>query len=351
MTTISAAINQYIDMIRRSRSPRTVKTYATGLASFCKALKEAEIDPDETDVSGLDEDGIKIFIEELDQRADSTEGVYLTAATMFYRFLLAEKLAAPNLANVEQQIHNRVHIRGNRLPKFPKNAIIDLITYAESLASKSVEDAGADAKTEKGRLFKRKQARLCNLRDRAFILFLADTGLRVSEACSLTLGDVDFLEERLTVLGKGDEEAPVRVSGRALAALKEYIQERRDANPTPGVKTNSLPLFLRHDRGAGKSVKCLDPSMGWKVVKARARESVGEEAAGQIHPHSFRHYFVTVVLLATNNIEKARRLARHKSIRITQRYVEIDPELDEDYYRIFNSNKSKEDSPPPSKGN
>ena len=45
---------------------------------------------------------------------------------------------------------------------------------------------------------------------------------------------------------------------------------------------------------------------------------------------------MTVVLLATSNIEIARRLARHKSITVTQRYAEVDPELDEQYHEIFN---------------
>jgi hypothetical protein len=43
-----------------------------------------------------------------------------------------------------------------------------------------------------------------------------------------------------------------------------------------------------------------------------------------------------VVLLATSNLEKASRMARHKSIQVTKRYAEIEPELDADYHRIFN---------------
>jgi site-specific recombinase XerC len=81
--------------------------------------------------------------------------------------------------------------------------------------------------------------------------------------------------------------------------------------------------------------------MGWKMVRARALEAAGEDpqrqkAARQIHPQSFRHYNVTVVLLATNNLEKASKLARHKSIQVTRRYTKIEPELDQDYHQIFN---------------
>jgi len=341
MATIQEAIDDYLEMISHSRSARTVKTYRTGLHTFAAALNKANLDPETCEANQLDEKAIKILIKALRGKADTTQSLYLTAATMFYKYLVAENLSTVNLVNLEQQIHNRVHTHGRRLPKFPKEAIIELITFAQSLANQSVEQAGQKAKTEKGKLYEMKQARLRNLRDRALILFLADTGLRVSEACSLTLGDVDFFEGRLTVLGKGDNQDPVRVSERALSALKDYLQAREHGSPTPGMRSEMLPLFHRHDRGAGSHAEALDPSMAWKMIKARALESAGDdlakqEAAKQIHPHSFRHYFVTVVLLATNNIEKARKLARHKSIEVTKRYVEIEPELDEDYHRIFN---------------
>jgi integrase/recombinase XerC len=347
MTTIQEAIHDYLDMISHSRSPRTVKTYRTGLEAFADALRKASLDPERTAVSSLNEEAIKLLIKALRGKADSTQSLYLTAATTFYKYLVAENLSAVNLMKIEQHIHNRVRTHGRRLPKFPKEAIIELIAYAQGLKDQSVEEAGHKAKTEKGKQYALQQARLRNLRDRAFILFLADTGLRVSEACRLTLGDVDFYESRLTVLGKGDHEDPVRVSERALGALRDYLQAREAHAPAPrrpkggGVRSEMLPLFLRHDRGAGDRLDGLDPSMGWKLIKARALEAAGDDpnkqaAAQQIHPHSFRHYFVTVVLLATNNIEKARKMARHKSIEVTKRYAEIEPELDEDYHKIFN---------------
>ena len=121
------------------------------------------------------------------------------------------------------------------------------------------------------------------------------------------------------------------------ATLSDRLLEFRKSNyHATGRKTKSLPLFTRHDRGAGENLDRIASSTAWDLVKVRAVEAVGAEAAALIHPHSFRHYFVTVVLLATRNIEIARRLARHKSIAVTQRYAEVDPELDEEYHQIFN---------------
>lgn len=339
MTTILEAVERYLATVARSRSPRTARAYRNGLNLFLMALAEAGVAPDSAPISSLSEGSITLLIERLADLSPATENLYLTAASGFYHFLAAEQFADPNLPRLRSLIRQRARKQGRRLPKFPREEIERLIAYAQNLNLQSVESIGDQAKTEAGRLSERKRARLRNLRDRAFILFLADTGLRVSEACSLTLGDVDFLEGRLTVLGKGDQQAIVRISRRALAALKDYLEARRTVQQPTGRKAKSLPLFTRHDRGSGSVPRRLDPSSAWDLVKARAREAVGE-AADQIHPHSFRHYFVTVVLLATNNMEKTRRLARHKSITVTQRYAEIDPELDQDYYEIFDARKN-----------
>jgi integrase/recombinase XerC len=65
---------------------------------------------------------------------------------------------------------------------------------------------------------------------------------------------------------------------------------------------------------------------------------LGEVALGTITPHSFRHYFVTVVLRASGgNLKLAQELARHKNIAITQRYAHLsDDDLDRDYHSISN---------------
>jgi integrase/recombinase XerC len=330
MTTIAEAIELYLESVSAARSPRTARAYRSGLDHFRAALFQAKIDPETIEISKLEEGRVTLFIKYIALLSPASQALYLTAVRGFYQFLAAERLAEPNLPRLQNLVRQRSRKQGRRIPQFPREAIERLIDYAEKLSAKSIDNAEETSRAD------RQRARLRNLRDRALILFLADTGLRISEACSLTLGDVDFHEARLLVIGKGDQQALVRVSQRALSALQDYLTERKAGRASSGQKSKSQPLFTRHDRGAGSSsMRPLDSSSAWDLVKTRAREAVGETAAVQIHPHSFRHYFVTVVLLATNNLEKTRRLARHKSITVTQRYAEIDPELDQDYYEIF----------------
>jgi integrase len=180
-------------------------------------------------------------------------------------------------------------------------------------------------------------ARLRNLRDRAFLLTLADTGLRVHEACSLRRGDLDWDEARAIIIGKGNKQAVVRFSLRALRALRSYLEARAALDGGAGRPLASLPLFARHDRGAGDHVKPISTATGRNIVSFRVKQALGPEAVGTITPHSFRHYFVTTVLRGTGgNLKMAQELARHTNIAVTQRYAHLsDDELDRGYHEVF----------------
>jgi site-specific recombinase XerD len=88
-------------------------------------------------------------------------------------------------------------------------------------------------------------ARLRALRDRALLFTLADTGLRVHEACNLRRGDLDWNEGRAVLIGKGDRQAVVRFSERSLRCLRQYLQPAQLMALPAGLRT---ALFARHDR-------------------------------------------------------------------------------------------------------
>jgi integrase len=126
-----------------------------------------------------------------------------------------------------------------------------------------------------------------------------------------------------------------------LGAIKDYLALRSSLDGSFGRALGSLPLFARHDRGTGKKVKPITTTTGRNIVTQRVREALGNEAVGTITPHSFRHYFVTVVLRASGNLKLAQELARHKNIAVTQRYAHLsDDELDKGYWDIFEEKKA-----------
>jgi integrase len=320
--TVLDAVKEYLESVRLSRSENTARTYTNGMQTFLESYVKLGRDPQETPVAQIDEDFITDYAADLKAYSPNTEQLYLTAATGFFEYLAAEKLADVNLPRLRMLIKRRARRAAQRLPQFPKQAIQDVITYAQSLSMVPSE---------------KKRVRLQNLRDRAFILTLADTGLRVHEACNLRRGDIDWQEGKAIIIGKGNQEAVVRFSTRCLTALRDYINTRAEIDGAFGRSLSSLPLFARHDLGAGKRVESISTTTGRNIIRNRVVEALGPEAAGTITPHSFRHYFVTEVLQGSGgNIKLAQKLARHKNIQVTQRYAHLsDDELDKGYYDIF----------------
>lgn len=320
--TIAQAITKYLDNIKLARSENTAHSYHHAINAFAALLNGHNLPVEKTNIGDLSEDAIAWFAASLKDYAPATEQLYLTAAAGFFEYLAAERLAEPNLPRMRLLIRQRARKPGQRLPQFPRIEIETVINYAINLVSQSTENDSDH---------------LILLRDRAFLLTLADTGLRVHEACKLRRGDIDWNEGKAIVIGKGDRQAVVRFSQRSLAAMRDYLNARAALDGSAGRPLSSLPLFARHDRGAGKKVKPITTTTGRNIVDQRVNEAAGPAAAQAITPHSFRHYFVTTVLRGTGgNLKLAQELARHRNISVTQRYAHLsDDELDQGYYQIF----------------
>mgnify|MGYP005853099149 CR=1 FL=1 len=325
--TISEAINRYLDMVKTSRSRHTALAYKNAMQIFRSALTEKWLDPETTPITQLSEDLISPLIEYLHAYSTATEQLYLQAAKGFYLFVDAERLAEINQSRVRVLIRQRSRRPGIRFPQFPTAEIERLLEQAENVQNLiSSTHEGEDPAL----------VRLRAARDRAFLITLADTGLRVHEACNLRRGDMDLNEGRAVIIGKGDKQAVVRFTSRSIQAIKDYLTQRAALDGNSGRQLTSLPLFARHDKGAGKKVKPITPTTGRNIVKERVEQLLGKEMVGKITPHSFRHYFVTSVLQGSGNLKIAQELARHKNIQVTQRYAHLsNDELDKAYYEVF----------------
>ncbi len=319
--TIQQYSEKYIDNIRLSRSENTARAYNNAISLFFLVLNERWIDPETELATNLSEDAIAWFATYLKNYSPATERLYLQAVKGFYEYLAAEKVNAINLPRLKLLLRQRARRIGQRLPQFPREEIDKILTHMET-RSQATYSIPAN--------------KLRALRDRAFIITLADTGLRVSEACQLRRGDIDWNEGRAIIIGKGDKQAIIRFSSRSMKAIKEYLNLRIKIDGSTGLPLSSLPLFSRHDKGAGKKTKPITTTTGRNLVAENVRLALGEDAEKSITPHSFRHYFVTTVLRASGNLKLAQELARHTNISVTQRYAHLsDNELDQGYAEIF----------------
>jgi integrase/recombinase XerC len=309
--SIQEIMQKYLTSVKLSRSANTARTYANAMHTFSEVLDAHDLKPGTAALQDLKEETVIWMADELKGLSPATEQCYLTATVGLFEYIAGENLAPINLPRIRLLIKQRARRPGIRLPQFPKSDIEAVLNYAETLNTKPYEN---------------ETQRLINLRDRALLLTLADTGLRIHEACNLRRGDVDWHESR----------AVVRFSKRAIAAVKDYLALRAIKDGTGGKALSALPIFARHDKGSGNKIKSISTTTGREIVLTRVREVCGEEAVGSITPHSFRHYFVTTVLMSSGNLKLAQELARHTNIAVTQRYSHLsDDELDKKYQEIF----------------
>jgi integrase/recombinase XerC len=298
-------IDQFLETL--DRSPRTVFAYRNALQQFVYAVGEN---------AELNLETYTTFLKSLKRKSPSTQTVYTTAVLKFYAYC-----KAGNPAELSEATEHHTRRQGKRIVNFNREAVERVIAYCDGLTS-VVSDKPA--------------TRLEALRDRAFVLTLADTGLRISEACALKRGDIDWLEGRSIIIGKGDKQAVIRFSKRSLNALKAYLHERSVVEPNSRIPLGSQPVFARHDIRASKKIRAITAGGMWKAVKARIEAAGVERNAVRIH--DFRHYFVTLTYLARHDLKLSQILARHESIATTNRYAHFGSEADKAYDEIFNEN-------------
>jgi site-specific recombinase XerD len=320
--TLADAFAGYLADIGLARSPNTARTYRNALRAFSACLQDLGVNPEETPVDAAQVEWIVDFIRHLKEYSPASERLYLSAVSGWFENLVAQSLAQVNLPQLRLLIRRRGRRPGIRLPQFPRQHIESMLESAQPAPGEGEETA-----------------RLRALRDRALLFTLADTGLRVHEACNLRRGDLDWNEGRAVLIGKGDRQAVVRFSERSLRCLRQYLAARAQLDGATSRPLSALPLFARHDRAAGARVLPISTTTARAIVRQRVGQALGETHRGSITPHSFRHYFVTTVLRGSGgNLKLAQELARHRSIAVTQRYAHLsDDELDRGYYEIFDS--------------
>ncbi len=318
--TIQEAIGRYLKQVKRSKSQHTATAYAQGLKAFaqCMAESDDQIDFEQADIKTLSPLWLETFLNQLQKQSVSTEHLYTTAVAGFYKYVAAQEWAALNLSTLQFELSQR-RSQGKRLHIFPEGDVAKVLDAMPQLVTQPAETL-----IEK----------LTNYRDAALLITLADTGLRVSEACGLRRGDIDWERQRAIIIGKGDKQAIVRFSQRALRYIKNYLNLRAEFDRQQG-RQNVLPIFARHDKRAGKRVLPISTRTAENIVSAQVVNILGDEAKGSITPHTFRHFFVTRAA-RQQDIMLAQHLARHESINTTSGYTHLtETEIDQAYAAVF----------------
>lgn len=154
------------------------------------------------------------------------------------------------------------------------------------------------------------------LRDRAMLEILYGCGLRVSELCAVSFGDIVADGELLRIFGKGSKERVVPIGRAAADALMRYMAESRPTFP----KNHSSEGVLFVTRLGRPFTR----QGVFKLLRERAVEAEIDPA--KVSPHVLRHSFASHMLQHGADIRAIQELLGHADIATTQIYTHIDKE-------------------------
>ena len=152
-------------------------------------------------------------------------------------------------------------------------------------------------------------------RYRAFFSLVFDTGLRISEAAGLKVGDIDRARGVIHVRqGKGGKDRQVKLGERLYAILQAYWREDRMAGPHPESISKDSLVFANAKGGPFCQVTA-------RLALRRAAQEAG--ITKPITPHTLRHSFATAQLEAGTDLRVVQAQLGHARITSTEHYLQV----------------------------
>jgi integrase/recombinase XerC/integrase/recombinase XerD len=147
-------------------------------------------------------------------------------------------------------------------------------------------------------------------RDKLIVRTIYATGVRVSELCSIDIGDIDFEERTIRIRGKGDKIRIVFVDEETLEAIRKFIETRIEG-----------PLFV------GQQGKHISPRAVQHIFR--------HYAPAGITPHKIRHSYASELYRRSKNLRVVQENLGHTSIKTTEIYLHTDLEERRQVYQQF----------------
>lgn len=148
------------------------------------------------------------------------------------------------------------------------------------------------------------------LRDKALLETLYATGLRVSEAAGLQLGDIDLVRGLIITIGKGNKQRLVPLGAEAVYWLQRYLAEARPAL-LQGRACDAV--FVSQKKTA------ISRQLAWQIVSRYAEAA----AIRHLSPHGLRHAFATHLVNHGADLRAVQILLGHADIGTTQIYTHV----------------------------
>jgi integrase/recombinase XerD len=281
------------------RSPLTAETYRMEARRFLEWLDTEGLKLELVDSSGMSRYlDMRRRIDRIDSRSTAKA---ISALRSFFRFTIDESIRADNPAAILEMPR-----RPLRLPEVLSRETVERLLNV------------VNSETPLG------------LRDRTIFELIYSAGLRVSEAVSLDLRDLELPDPHsgtaegggiARVKGKGNKERLVVFGDVAASWLRRYLKESR---PSLVKHRHSRALFV------GRSGKRLSRKGIWKNY-ARFTSLAGTSS----HLHALRHSFATELLSGGADLRSVQALLGHSDLATTQIYTHVDVSLLRENHRKF----------------
>jgi integrase/recombinase XerD len=275
--------------IEQGRSPRTVEAYRRDLDGLTAFLGKSDKSVEDCEASDLES-----FVASLKkaQLAAKTVARQLAACRTFFKFAVQENLRKDDPTGV---------IDGVSVPSGIPKALAE-----DEVAALLAACIGDDSYSR---------------RDRALLEFLYATGARISEACGLSLSDLDMDEQVVRLFGKGSKERIVPFGAPAKRALEDWLSlGGRDVLSPKQWRTraDADAVFL------GRGGRRISRQAAWNIVRKYASIAGIKK---DISPHVMRHSCATHMLRHGADLRVVQELLGHASVSTTQVYTRVDNDL------------------------
>lgn len=288
----------YLDVIR-GRSARTVQEYYQDIALFLRWLYAKREQLSDADIPQIDLRKIEVsmlqavmvadlydYIRYLrDVRGNTPRSVSrrMSAVRSLFRYLTKTKGLLQNdpCQSLELPMVKRA------LPRF--------LTLNESL--RVLETVEQESSPEA-------------LRDYCIVTLFLNCGFRLSELVGINVGDVDFYERRVRVLGKGSKERIVYLNDACLESISQYLAAREN----PPEEPRALFLSRNHRRISKRRVQ--------QIVE-NALNAAGLGGRG-LSTHKLRHTAATLMYQHAHvDMLTLKEILGHESIATTEIYTHL----------------------------
>lgn len=264
----------------RNSSVNTVLAYKNDLGQYTEYLTQNA--PAEGDWSAINQETIVGYVDALTQRG-------------YTKSTIARKIAALKTLfhwlNQRGLMHDDPTLR-LKSPRVDKRTP-RLLTQLEV---NSLIDATAQVQLPRA------------ARDRALLEVVYSTGMRVSEAINLRLGDIDLETNEVRCMGRGNRQRKAPLLPRAVDAIRVYLEHAR----TELMGNVSTDFVFLNPQGAKLTRQAV-----WLMTRQYAK-SAGIE--GEVTPHTLRHSRAAHMLGDGQDVRRVQEWLGHANLATTQMY-------------------------------